>query len=264
MNERILDPYLESGRNFRELGGYKTQDGKTLKYHKILRSANLAELTKKDQDFLFNYGLIKDIDFRSKDEVQKEPDRIPDGVEYVFNPVLKEDETKVSKSTSEIEKEFGFTFNDGYKQMLQVYENITLDDESKHAYRIFFNHLLDNTEDNQVTLFHCTAGKDRTGMAAVYFLWALGVDQETIKNDYLLTNKLMKSYIDKKIELLKAKHTSSDIISSVKALMSVNEDYLNVAKRSILAENGSMENYLKESLDLSKQEINDLKKIYLV
>ncbi|MDO1605752.1 tyrosine-protein phosphatase [Lactobacillus sp. YT155] len=263
MNERILDPYLDAGRNFRELGGYQTEDGKTIKYHKILRSANLAELTEKDQEFLKNYGLHKDIDFRSKQEVENEPDKVPDGVEYIFNPVLKEDQTQASKSTSEVEKEFGFTFDDGYKHMLKVYENMILDDESRSAYRIFFNHLLDNTEDNQVALFHCTAGKDRTGMGAVYFLWALGIDQETIKKDYLLTNKVMKSFVEEKVSILESKDTSEDVISSVRALMSVNEDYLDAARKTIIKENGNMENYLKEAIDLSSQEIKDLRKIYL-
>ncbi|GKQ43241.1 protein-tyrosine-phosphatase [Companilactobacillus sp. RD055328] len=263
MNERILDPFLDAGRNFRELGGYKTQEGQQIKFHKILRSANLAELTPKDQEFLANYGLKKDIDFRSTAEKNKEPDLVPAGVEYIFNPVFKEDETQASKSSNDIEKQFGFAFDDGYKQMIKVYKDIIIDDKSKKAYRLFFDHLLDNSEDNQVALFHCTAGKDRTGMAAVYFLWALGVDQATIKQDYLLTNDVIKSYVDSRIEELEAKNVSSQTISSVRALMSVQEDYLDTAKKTIITETGSMENYLNEAIGLSKNEIQDLKKIYL-
>lgn len=263
MNERILDPFLDAGRNFRELGGYQTQDGKSVKFHKILRSANLAELTTKDQEFLTNYGLNKDIDFRSTDEKDKEPDRVPSGVEYIFNPVFKEDQTQASKSADDIEKKFGFGFNDGYNQMIKVYKNIILDNESKNAYRLFFDHLLENSDDGQVALFHCTAGKDRTGMAAVYFLWALGVDQATIKQDYLLTNSVVKSFVDGRIQELVQKQASEEIISSVRALMSVREDYLDTAKKTIIAENGSMESYLNEAIGLSNNEIKDLKRIYL-
>lgn len=263
MTERILDSYLDAGRNFRELGGYQTKDGKIIKSHKLLRSANLATLTEKDKTFLYNYGLRKDMDFRSKVEAKNEPDRVPDGVEYIFNPVFERDETK-STILKDSEKDFGFSFDDGYNQMVKSYEDMILSPKSRNAYRLFFNHLLENTKDNEAVLFHCTAGKDRTGMGAVYLLWALGVDTQTIRADYLLTNSVIKDFVNSKLETLREKQMSDPEIQSVRALMTVNQDYINKAKDVILKEAGSMDNYLNENIGLSNNEIKDLKKIYLI
>lgn len=263
MTERILDNLMDAAINFRELGGYKTLDGKTIKHHKILRSANLAHLTEKDQEFIYDYGLRTDIDFRSKGEIDREPDLLPDGIEYVFNPIFKYDETKNSQELSELEKEFGFTFEDGFTHMIQVYKDIILDEASQKAYRSFFDQLLANEKENESVLFHCTAGKDRTGMGAVYFLSALGVDEETIKKDYLLTNKLVDKFVNGKLDKLKQNGANEDMIKSVHSLLTVNEDYLNTGLTTIKNNFGSMNNYLNDVLKISPSEINDLKQIYL-
>ena len=71
---------IQNGRNFRELGGYKTVSGQTIKYNKLLRTGNLADLSPFDKQFLTDYGVKYDVDFRSKEEVDNQPDRVPDGV----------------------------------------------------------------------------------------------------------------------------------------------------------------------------------------
>lgn len=83
-NNRIIA--VTGGLNFRELGGYPTIDGHTVKWHKLIRTAGLADLTPADQQHLTDYGVVADVDFRSKDEQLQSPDKVPTGVNYHFSP----------------------------------------------------------------------------------------------------------------------------------------------------------------------------------
>lgn len=258
-SHRILD--LEKGRNFRELGGYKTIDGQTIKYHKVLRSAGLGDLTDKDVNFLDNYGLKTDIDFRSKEEVEKKPDRISKGTKYLSLPVFKEDETEASKIQGTSIPDMDYVPIDGYNHMLDAYLDMINGEQAKKAYQNFFGELLTNDNDNEVLLFHCSAGKDRTGMGAFFLMSALGVPMKTIKDDYLLTNEASKSYTDKLFSDV-LKHDPS-LVDTIKALMTVNINYLKTAEDAIKQTSGSIDNYIKNELKVSDSDIKDLKKIYL-
>ena len=262
-NKRVLD--LEKGVNFRELGGYETVDGKTLKFHKVLRSAGLSDLSDNDLSFLSNYGLKYDVDFRSHEEVNDKPDRVPDGAECVFDPVFEADETEASKVQNDnFIPEIGGDPTNGFHHMKDVYRDIITGDQAKGAYRTFFDKLLTNDQDDDVLLFHCSAGKDRTGMGAVYLLTVLGVPMEEIKKDYLLTNKVNKGFVDNLILDLQNKgYTDKDVLSSVRDLMTVHSDYLATAEDEIAKMSGNINNYIKDELQVTPSEIRDLKKIYL-
>lgn len=88
MEQKLLLLDIKHGFNFRDLGSYKTLDGRKIKKHKILRSANLAYLSERDVNYLDDYGLRYDVDFRSISEKEVEPDRISNNVHYHFNPVF--------------------------------------------------------------------------------------------------------------------------------------------------------------------------------
>lgn len=256
---RVLS--LEKGINFRELGGYKTKSGKEVKYHKILRSAGLNKLTDNDLNYLSDYGLKTDVDFRSKDEIAKSPDKVPSGTRYVSLPVFKEDQTEASKIQESAIPQIDFDPSNGYEHMLDVYRNMIVEKNSQQAYRNFFDELLGNSNDNDVLLFHCTAGKDRTGMGAVFFLYTLGVPLQTIKEDYLLTNVANKEYVAEILKKVEAREPS--LVESIRALLTVNEEYLAVAQKAIVETSGNLDNYIKNELHVTEKQISDLQKIYL-
>ncbi|MFC6322558.1 tyrosine-protein phosphatase [Companilactobacillus baiquanensis] len=256
---RILD--LEAGINFRELGGYETAAGKKVKYHKIIRSAGLDKLTDNDLNFLSNYGLKTDVDFRSQTEIDKSPDRIPTGTKYVSLPVFREDLTEASQIEDSVIPEIDFDPTNGYEHMLDVYKEIVTEDQSKKAYRNFFDELLGNSNDSDVLLFHCSAGKDRTGMGAVFFLYTLGVPLPTIKQDYLLTNQANKGYVANILKQVEKRDAS--LVESIRALMTVSENYLAVAESVIKETSGSLNNYIRNELHVSENQVSDLQKIYL-
>lgn len=254
---------VKSGRNFRELGGYKTQDGKTVKMHKLLRTANLATLDQTDLKFLQDYGVKYIVDFRSKDEVEREPDRIPKGATYNFDPVFSEDLTESSKGIDEIINQKGHDPKAGFNHMFLAYDDMIKSESAQKAYRHFFDILLANDEENKSVIFHCTAGKDRTGFAALLVLSALGVPLETIKKDYLLTNVATTDFVKDFLQAAKDKGANEATISVLKDLQTVHSEYIDYVVTTINQIYGSVGNYLSDIMRLTDDEIRKLRKIYL-
>ncbi|MFC6169562.1 tyrosine-protein phosphatase [Loigolactobacillus jiayinensis] len=254
---------ITTGNNFRELGGYQSMNGQHIKYHKVLRSGRLAPLSQQDLTYLDQYGTRFDVDLRSADEVKEAPDKVPANATYKYLPVFNYDQTQNSLTLQELENEYQGNPNHGHEHMKLVYHNMIAEPHAKQSYHQFFEILLANAKDGAATLFHCTAGKDRTGMAAVFFMAALGIDQETIKTDYLLTNKIAAPHINARLNELKAQHASADTIANIRSLHSVHADYLAAAMAQVKRESGDLNNYLHEGLQLTDHDLQELRKIYL-
>ena len=158
---------LEEGINFRELGGYLTEDGRKIKWHKLLRCGSMAQLTKNDVDYLDQYGVRYIIDLRSPEESNYSPDKYPDKAQYFQDTVY--------PFSFSLFKNLGIINNMrlGASNMdfgRQTYLQMLLDPHAQAAYRKMFNILLENDKEGESVVFHCTAGKDRTGVAAFLIL----------------------------------------------------------------------------------------------
>ena len=180
--------------NFRELGGYKTQDGRTVRKGLLYRSAALGSMNERELKALEKMGIRSILDFRSRLEEAAFPDPpVPGATNYHVSAMRDNDGNDVDYSPSAIllaaVKEPGF--NKVAALTKHAYSFIVFDSE---AYQKMFELLLN---EKAPLLFHCTQGKDRTGAAAILILLALGVDEKTILDDYMLTNKYRKSLIDK-------------------------------------------------------------------
>lgn len=265
MNEKLTNQLIgvTSGRNFRELGGYKTLSGKKIKMHKILRTGNLADLSLLDLDFLKDYGVKTVVDFRSQAEVDKQPDRVPEGAKYEFNPVFSEDLTNSSKSITDLENQSKQDADFGFDHMLYAYEDMIESDSARKAYRSFFDELLANDKDNEALIFHCTAGKDRTGFGALLILTALGVPLQTIKKDYLLTNITTRDFIEGLVERERKQGKNENTLQSIRDIQSVRPEYIDHALKVLNDNYGSINNYLREVMKLSSADIMKLRQIYL-
>lgn len=122
MEELNLEPNvldIKNGLNFRDLGGYKTKSGQLVKPQKVIRSAKLSELSDQDLQYLSDYGLIADVDFRSPEEQAAEPDRYPEHATYHFVPVFPTDETKSSEQADALQKSFSRDPHAGLKTWLK-------------------------------------------------------------------------------------------------------------------------------------------------
>ena len=254
---------VTSGRNFRELGGYETLSGKKIKMHKLLRTGNLADLSPFDKQFLTDYGVKYDVDFRSKAEVDQQPDRVPDGVKYIYDPVFSEDLTNSSKSINDLNTQAHDDADFGFDHMHYAYEDMIESKSAQKDYRKFFDVLLENTSDGESVIFHCTAGKDRTGFGALLILTALGVPLNIIKKDYLLTNITTKDFIDNMVEHARQNGRNDNVLQSIRDIQSVRPEYLDHAVKVLNDDYGSINNYLREVMQLSSVDIMQLRNIYL-
>lgn len=213
---------LKGAHNFRDVGGYPTQDGKIIKWGMLYRSDNLSKLTPKDIQIVDNLNIRQVIDFRTPDEIQSKPNRFFD-VQPICTTNLPT--YGVSKSAAELKKGiFSNTFN-GY----------SLKEDIKAAYRYTFRdyrsewtQLFDCLQDasKYPVLLLCNAGKDRTGVAVATLLSALGVPRSVIIKDYMLSQTFlnkMNQKIAMKVRLFSFFRAD---MKSLKALLDTRLSYI--------------------------------------
>ena len=261
---------LDGVGNARQLGGYVCADGRKIKDGALLRSAALSTLTDEGAKTLSEkYHLKYVFDFRTDSEREAQPDKEVAGAEDVWLPVftsaLYDDETiaamKEAMQTRDPEQTYITLAK--HKGLSTIYSKMLLTDEGKKAYSEFFEKLL-TVGDGEAVLWHCTQGKDRAGMAAVLLLYALGADEDTIKQDYLLTNDSYKDLIaESEARAAELELTEDETKEYVGTSAAVYEDFLNVAIDSVKTEYGSVQGYLTDGLGLSDDDINALRDKFL-
>lgn len=257
---RILS--IKNGFNYRELGGYRTVDGNVVRCHKLLRTAHLASLDEEGREQLFKYGIRTVIDFRSTSEVAIYPDQIASEFKYIHIPVFDKDVTESTDDVRNTRAYFSSSPRAGYDRMLRVYRLLIISRTSQQAYSKFMR-LMVLAGLNGGVLFHCSAGKDRTGIASMLMLGSLGVPEDTIYSDYLLTNDASVDRVKARLAYAKKLGGSTNYLHSIYDLSTVNEDYYDQARGLLDYEYGGIDQYLKWTLGLEPAVINQLRKIYL-
>ena len=175
---------FEKINNFRELGGYPSANGKTVRYGKLFRSGHLAGATGQDWEKIQELGIKTIIDLRTKAEANTQPSQLPEGsgIQMYHFPI--NDEFN-SKSREDYLLEIKRLAVEGSVEhmMLDVYRGFVT--TYTHQFRNFLHTVLEYNEDP--VLWHCTAGKDRTGFASALLLKLFTVPQEIIENDYAIS-----------------------------------------------------------------------------
>lgn len=240
-NNRILP--IKGGFNFRDLGGIPTKDGKSIKKNLLFRTDELSNLEPEDLDLLARLNIQTVVDFRTDFERSKSVDKVPITCKnQIHLDILA---ANMDAFMAEIQK--GIT--DFKPLLMNFYKEMVVSDDAIKEYSAFFK-VLQTPEDTSI-IFHCTAGKDRTGVAAALILEALNVDWNEIEADYLLSNQFLK----KKYEgYISQNPALSDVFL-------VQPDYLKTAFDTIVEEYQSVENYLKSVL---KVDLDLMKKIYVL
>ncbi len=195
---------LESVENARELGGYPTEDGRRVRHGRLLRSASLQGLSNRDAKRLRErFGLSVIADLRTSLEADESPDPVLDGVNYIDLHVV-EDST-IQRRVAALADTFGddgpydeaewacWMVDRGYVDE-QSYVVLLSSATGKAGYRRLFDELISLPEDRSL-LMHGTKGKDRTGLAAMLVLSALGVEERVMLDDYLLSNEFLAEKI---------------------------------------------------------------------
>lgn len=211
---------LEKGENFRELANYPTTDGKITKEKIYIRGGGTDKLSESDINFFENYGVTLEIDLRSQFEVDNQPSKLKniDNINYVHIPML--DGLATLREKHRMPSSMG-----------EVY--IKLLENEKNSYKKIFKLFLENPG---VALFHCSAGKDRTGVLTYLILGLARVDRETILSDYEVSRSFLPHFIEEHSRDFK-KRTGQDIpkhfLGSDRADMEKTIAYLEVNYNSV-------------------------------
>ncbi|MCF1783671.1 tyrosine-protein phosphatase [Lactobacillus mulieris] len=177
---------LDGATNFRDLGGYVGVDNKKVRFGKIYRADSLSALSRDDIKKLNELNIVYDCDLRSYYEQEMAPDKawkaeFIDCHLYAEGADEQDDRASSTKLTKKIKP------MDNY--LGQIYQKVLLSTHGQKIFRAIFEKLL-ALKENQALVFHCSAGKDRTGMTAALILMGLGVSDDDIARDYLITNQL--------------------------------------------------------------------------
>jgi protein-tyrosine phosphatase len=242
--------YVTGAVNFRDLGGYKTADGRQVKWHLLYRSAELSKLTPGDLALMKSRNITYDVDFRGVEESQAAPDKMNPNTDYTLCSA------GGLNSLSDFVKSAATLTSGGDSMMINYYSKTEL---LAPRYKPFFEKLL-AVPDDQALVFHCTAGKDRTGIGAALLLYALGVPYEIIMQDYLATNYYRQEATVKLINQMVQMHVNQSVASDLAA---AKQQYLDATFDAIKKQYGSIDNFLKGPLELDDQKIEILKRKFL-
>ncbi len=251
---------FEENENFRELGGYRNKDGKIVKGGVFFRSGMLGSIKSESDISLFNsLGIKAIIDFRSENEREYNPEPIFEGIKQIAqNAMLDENGNEVNFDMKAIFEENKWELAGMAKNGIKHYSLMPF---NNNAYKLLFGFISKN---EVPLLFHCTAGKDRTGVAAALILRALGVSDEVILEDYMLTNiyrdKTRAMFTERVAPTLKDKNIS-EIVQSV---LGVEKKLLLSALNAIDEKYSDFSDYLEKECDFTKQMQQEMKAKYLV
>jgi protein-tyrosine phosphatase len=229
--------------NLRDLGGYATRDGRVLRWGVLYRSDALDDLSEQDVAYLARLRLRRVVDFRSAAERERDPDRLPGGVTAVWQPIagqgLDPHQLQDRLMAGEVSAEQAAAF--------LVAGNRAFVTEFREVYARFLRDLADPA--NLPTLFHCTAGKDRTGFAAALVMLALDVPRETAMHDYLLTNTFTQAKTRRTLQMIRLASLFRVDPDDVQPLFEARESYLGAAFSAIEETQGAAA-YLRDALGI--------------
>ena len=260
--------------NARDLGGYEVEGGKQVKTGKLIRSAHLADATDADIACLESLPVTLVVDFRTEVDLKGKANRDVPGAKYVNLPVDASGNAAASASEEEIKKVTGrkkfevkkvimfAAFNERAKVIArEMYPTLLFSPECQQQYARFFRLVLE-TEQGAI-LYHCTQGKDRTGIASALLLAALGASRETIVADFDATNKVYEKDVRKYSRRVKFLGGKEEEVAVVKSFLGANTENFVKALEAVDRQYGSIEAYLKGPMGLTDEDIRILRERYL-
>lgn len=260
VGERILP--MDGIPNFRDVGGYKTVDGKQVKWGKIYRCGSLAHASQRNHEILARLDVKLVCDLRSIPETDSAPDNLPADIAYLATPVATTQQRPSAREQLQLlvfqRHKLSQNLTDA---MVKMYTDILIEQNPDVLRRIFERIA---SEDNLPAVIHCTAGKDRTGITIALLLLWLGVDKETVIADYSLSNY---SYPDFERHIANfVKRLSRFGINSqqLAPLIVADPNWLRRMIDLILGRYGTIENYLRTRVGLDDDTLNQLRENLLV
>jgi protein-tyrosine phosphatase len=254
---------IDTVPNLRDVGGYKTRDGKTVARGVAYRSDTFNPMSAEEIKRLERLALKNDYDLRTNAEVKAMPDELPPGVEYHQLNVLADEK---GAAAAELEallhqpKKANKVLGDGKIEamFMQVYRAFITLPSAKQSYRALFQDLAN--PEMAPGVFHCTTGKDRTGWAAAALLTLLGVPAETVMADYMRTNDYTLPQFQHAIDAFVAGGGERSIALAV---LGVKPEYLKASLDEMQKQYGSIEGYFSEGLGIDAEGQQALRERFL-
>ncbi len=253
-----INPLFRDHINFRDLGGYKSIDGRSIKPGLLFRSGGLYLLNEQETENFLALGIKSIMDLRTSSEAEERPDPVFPNIEVVrHSGVAFRGGSEIDFSPvgmSKIGKE-------GEEQLMllkQYYNEIPFDNE---ALRLLMSKVADGSVP---LLFHCHTGKDRTGVFAMVLLLALGIDEETVFQDFMLSNEFHKETIEQELSLNKEKIKEHPVL---RELICMRTGVTETIGRSVISEiqnrHGSIEKYFRREFSMDENSLSNLRDMYL-
>lgn len=259
--------------NARDLGGYQVPGGLCVNTAKLIRAAHLADATDADIAYLNSLPVALVVDFRTDMEMKGKADRDIPGAKYVHLPI---DVSGSSRITEEEKNSLAggqkfdvrdivvyAAFNEKAQTLVEaMYSTLFFNPDCQRQFASFFRLVLETG--NGAIVYHCSQGKDRTGVASALLLAALGADRETIVADFDATNRVYENDVKEYSQRVIAKGGTEKELAVVKAFLGCNTENFIKALDAAREEYGSLENYLKGSIGLSDADFKTLRDRYLI
>ena len=241
---------LQGGRNFRDLGGYRTADGRHVKWGLLFRSGAMHGLTPADYATLQKLNIKVVCDFRSTGERAAKPSNWPEGTA----PTILADDYPLLQSGAMPKGDMRSWNNEQARAAMAATYPAMLTSFAGQYRRMFAELLAGHAP----LAFHCTAGKDRTGVAAALVLLALGVPRHTVIADYLLTNRTLATS-----QILGTGARRKLPAPARAALLAADQSYIEAALHALDQHPGGAMGYLQDEMGLSPADIARLRSLYL-
>lgn len=249
--------------NMRDLGGWPTGEGGRVRFGLLYRSAALDELQGQAQEHFIRLGIRSVYDLRVEEERKSKPDRVPTGTKHIVVDVLK-DETSAAPaqllnmaSDPELAKSLlgggkGIElFEQGYRQIVSL-------PSALEAYRRLFTDL--SCDEHRPALFHCAGGKDRTGWAAAAMLLLLGVPEDVVVKEYLLTNEQLLPAYKPVFDRFESMGGDPELLMPV---FGAREEYLHAALDEVCQRFGTIDGYFTDGLGLDAGTLRRLRATFI-
>ncbi|WP_285397411.1 tyrosine-protein phosphatase [Lysinibacillus sp. fls2-241-R2A-57] len=239
---------FEAVHNFRDMGGYKSRDGRSVKDGLFYRSAALGKMTIADKKLFETLGVQTIFDYRDNHEAQNNPNPVFPHAKYIQIP---------AKGNHAFEMPTNAGGKDFYKvvspeMFREFYAQMPFNNAS-------FKELMVTIQNpkNLGLVHHCAVGKDRTGIGGALILLALDVPEETIMADYLDTNIHLRPLVEKMAQAIQQDYSDREL-QQFYALMSAREDYLQAAFDAMDNKYGSKTAFLEQEFGLTKEKREQL------
>ena len=251
---------LEGALNVRELGGLPLKNGRCVKYKKLIRSGRLSNLSEQDKTILCDdWNVSTIVDLRNEQEISEHPDIDLKGAVIKKICLLSGEKKAISRedyglsiSMFAINRAKSLLEDGGSRHLLEsMYSQMAQNEECIQRIREFFELLL--VQNEGALVWHCTSGKDRTGVLGVLLLILLGADLETAKEDYLYTNIQNQAYREDLLERMRNRGAEYDVVEEMRILESVDWTYIAGFLRSIEKCYGSVDLFLTNEIGMDNE-----------